>query len=231
MGNALGIGTLKPKGKMKTRKEGLMSFIREKLIDFSVLAVDQFADKDEKLITESLVQFLQDHALGQERSFQFVHQTSDGPKRQHSNDFQCRSCQKGQSTIIPLLDPSQNAILRFEAKRLTEGLGKGREKEYVIGPKNGGGIERFKKGVHGGRDQAAAMIGYIQRYDAAHWHPKVNAWIDEQIAQSVDQDLTWNEQDRLQLQGTFSQVTEFNSTSARMQGTPISLSHFWLQLA
>lgn len=229
MGNAGFFGKLFRVDRAKTPTESVLDFVRDKFLDYVKQVGTDFANKNENEITERLAIFLQEHASRAGKRFYFHHQSSDGTQGIHSNDFLCRAYNAPRQPITPQDDPSPNVILRFEAKRLTEGLAKAREKEYVVGKK--GGIERFKKGVHGGRDHAAAIVGYIQRHDAAYWHPKVNGWIDEQIASPDAKELTWDQQDRLILQGTISQVTQFTSTSSRTQGNPISLSHFWLQLA
>ena len=77
-------------------------------------------------------------------------------------------------------------FFKIEVKRLTN-LGVARQKEYVIGRmgkekyKESGGIERFKKGIHGSKLKFAGMIGYIQKEDFDYWFAEVNSWISDLI--------------------------------------------------
>ncbi|WP_457748602.1 hypothetical protein, partial [Sulfurimonas sp.] len=67
---------------------------------------------------------------------------------------------------------SNEPFIVFEAKRLNNTLGKSRKKEYVVGRVykdsqgnnkylNSGGMERFKKEIHGKRLKYVGMIGYM----------------------------------------------------------------------
>ncbi len=128
-------------------------------------------------------------------------------------------------------------ILRIEGKRLPTPSSK-REKEYVQKGevndagvyKSDGGIERFKMGVHSHELPEAIMLGYIQTENAAHWHTKVNEWIDEQIAKSSNSDLTWSTQDKLQHKITLGVVEKYHSKHQRTNSTDIELYHYWLPL-
>lgn len=126
---------------------------------------------------------------------------------------------------------SQGKFFVIEAKRLPT-PGSRREKEYVIG--NLGGIERFKKEVHGQelRDNISAMIGYIQTNTANHWHNEVNSWIEEQIEICFNSEITWNSQDKL-IKGAHFQkdlVNKFISYHQRINLADITLLHYWIDL-
>ncbi len=73
----------------------------------------------------------------------------------------------------------------IEGKRLDAGIKKQRRREYVYGHyENGkhiccGGMERFKKDIHGRNQKSAVLLGYMQTDSFNKWYTKVNAWIAE----------------------------------------------------
>ena len=68
-------------------------------------------------------------------------------------------------------------FLVLEGKRLPA-PSNDREREYVTGTKTvSGGIERFKKGLHGASLRQAGMIAYIQNDSSEVWFPRINSWI------------------------------------------------------
>ena len=81
------------------------------------------------------------------------------------------------------VDPPKIAL--FEGKRLSGDTGTTRRQEYVIGhEKNGkhvpcGGIERFKRSLHGRNFRYAGMIGYIQDRSPDYWWKQIDSWISE----------------------------------------------------
>jgi len=70
-------------------------------------------------------------------------------------------------------------LMVWEAKILSNSLGKKREKEYVIGENNNGGIERFKTEMHGKGIDNCGLIGYVQKDEPNHWLKKINNWITD----------------------------------------------------
>ena len=69
-------------------------------------------------------------------------------------------------------------LLPIECKRLPTPLGNRRnDLEYVHGlpGHQTGGIERFKHGLHGSKNQHALMIAYIQAESFNHWLTAINA--------------------------------------------------------
>lgn len=125
-----------------------------------------------------------------------------------------------------------DSFFSIEAKRLPT-PGQNREKEYVIGyDKPCGGIERFKKGIHGKNLKHAAIIGYIQKENADYWFLKINGWIDEKISCCPNE---WREEDKLKKEDTvITGLSKFNSKNFRSeidnQEEFISLFHFWIAL-
>ena len=59
------------------------------------------------------------------------------------------------------------AFFEIEAKKLPTG-----SRDYVKGEQ--GGIERFKRKLHGKDLTQGAMIGYVQKETCSHWHEKIN---------------------------------------------------------
>tara|TARA_R110002020_G_scaffold425240_3_gene634683 strand:+ start:1706 stop:2380 length:675 start_codon:yes stop_codon:yes gene_type:complete len=71
-----------------------------------------------------------------------------------------------------------SSIYSVESKRLPS-PDKNREKEYVIGDKNNGGIERYKTEKHGKSLSECGLLGFVEDKDFNHWHTTINGWIDE----------------------------------------------------
>lgn len=125
-----------------------------------------------------------------------------------------------------------DSFFSIEAKRLPT-PGQKREKEYVTGDdKPSGGIERFKKGIHGKNLKYSAIIGYIQGENPNHWYLRINEWIDELIASSSE---VWKSEDKLiKLDIKTTGIDKFISKNLRSEHNGeqdfISLFHFWINL-
>ena len=125
-----------------------------------------------------------------------------------------------------------DSFFSIEAKRLPT-PGQKREKEYVIGyEKPCGGIERFKKGIHGKNLRYAAIIGYIQKEDTDYWFLEINNWISELI---ISASKEWTDDDKLTMeQNQVDGLDKFKSTNLRFGNREsedfISLFHFWINL-
>ncbi len=118
-------------------------------------------------------------------------------------------------------------MLQYIARLPTPGSG--REREYVAsaaGEKPGGGVQRFKLGLHGARLAIAGMIGYVQAKAAADWFAEVNRWIDELAASA---DPLWSGDDRLKgfIIDSGARVSRCDSEHKRksVNATPIRLAH------
>lgn len=128
----------------------------------------------------------------------------------------------------------EESFFSIEAKRL-DVISKAREKEYLVGRwesgkyKNCGGVERFKKGIHGRGLHYSAIIGYVQRYDFEYWYCTINSWIDEFIAGDNPSDYEWSNDDKLvEIRKTVA-VAKYRSKNSRKNG-PITLFHLWVNL-
>ncbi|MBP0441287.1 hypothetical protein J5Y06_21795 [Tianweitania sediminis] len=124
-------------------------------------------------------------------------------------------------------------LLPIECKRLPTPEDKGRDpREYVITDSGStGGIQRFKAGHHGDQHERAAMIGYVQANDVAHWHKTVGIWIDDLITSSVP---GWSVADKLTLAShdKTTRVATLASTHDRTKGITsyIQIDHLWIEL-
>lgn len=117
---------------------------------------------------------------------------------------------------------STASIFSVECKRLPSPE-KNREKEYVIGDKINGGIERYKKEKHGKGLNECGLLGFIEKEESKQWLTRINCWIED-LAKS---DTTWNINEKL---------TEFESRTdycylksiAHRKTDVISLDHIWI---
>lgn len=99
-----------------------------------------------------------------------------------------------------------------------------REKEYVIGNKNNGGIERFKTGKHGIGVNFCGLIGFIKDDKTIDdWIKKINSWI---IEKCHDEPLVWFPDEVLQ-----KDVNSLNIISlAKRKTDSVSLIHFFISI-
>jgi len=125
-------------------------------------------------------------------------------------------------------------ITVFEGKRLSKSIGKLRKREYVIGhdEKKGkhvscGGIERFKRSIHGKDLKCAGMIGYIQDGTPDHWLNQINNWITELTHHSHTP--AWKEEEKLSQVTVAGKVLEYSSVVSR-QADKLHLTHLWIDL-
>jgi len=125
-----------------------------------------------------------------------------------------------------------DSFFSFEAKRLPT-PGRIREREYVSGNglKSTGGIERFKKSIHGRQIKYAAIIGYVEAEDFKHWFLKINSWILELAAK--DQSGLWSNFDQLNCNKFTEDIfielySEHSRNSSETQLATINLYHFWI---
>jgi hypothetical protein len=158
----------------------------------------------------------------------FIHFQYHYLKTRRSSDF----------GILAIEDNNPNdvdsAFFVIEAKWLPlPKLDKNREKEYVIGNPDGGGIERFKRGNHGAGLAKSAMVAYIQSENCPHWFTKVNGWIQDLMGTSVSSDILWNSDDLLVFQNQFDTTFKYRSTNTRIhkgKTDEIQLVHYWLPI-
>jgi hypothetical protein len=100
-----------------------------------------------------------------------------------------------------------------------------REKEYVVGHKQNGGIERFKARKHGTGLSACGIIGFIgdnQSVDA--WIEQINSWI---VTKSLEAPDMWSSSEVLTKDEKSDYIVSF---ATRSPGDVIDLYHFFVPL-
>ena len=139
----------------------------------------------------------------------------------------------------------KNRFFAVEAKRL--GLSGKREKEYLVGHwesenqqkyRESGGIERFKKYIHGKNLLCSGIIGYVQKQNFNHWRSQINSWIDNLIQNPREASIPWSEDDKLISEASSHQrVAKHTSTNSRFDAAnnmtpiePVTLYHLWIDL-
>jgi len=130
---------------------------------------------------------------------------------------------------------NEESFFSMEAKRLDVISGV-REKEYLVGRwendkyKDCGGVERFKKEIHGKNLHYSALIGYVQRFDFDYWFHTINLWIDEFITSDNPSNIQWSNDDKLIIISKTTTIAKFLSKNSRKDGT-INLYHLWINLS
>lgn len=208
------------------------------VVEFIEIHFTEFSEKvkgeittSEKSITDKLCKYFNRNAGSY--PFYFHHENVEDHTTGSSPQIDIAALSRSEQITIG--DRSYNEFDPFfsiEAKRLPT-PGHNREKEYVIGTdRRSGGIERFKRGIHGKSLKFAAIIGYIQEEDANHWYLKINNWIGELINSTPN---LWKEDDKLIKQNIEPKnLDKFVSKNIRSEVDGkkdfISLFHFWVNL-
>ncbi len=183
----------------------------------------------ERELNSQLCKFLN---VAAQSGFPMVHFHHEEPQGvRHSADFAANPTDGGwiEGRQFTKYEP----ILVVEGKRLPT-PGSGRQREYVVstaGEKPGGGVQRFKLGLHGARLSIAGMVGYVQAKACADWFAEVNRWIDD-LASSGDP--LWSSNDRLRgfIFASRGRVSRCESQHKRkpVGATPIRLAHLWIEM-
>ncbi len=138
-------------------------------------------------------------------------------------------------TLHATFYPNNKPFIAIEAKRLDSKIDKKRKKEYVVGREDeekyieSGGIERFKKEIHGNGLVYVGMLGYMQTEDFDSWLEKINQYIVEEIASPSSSELIWNENDKL-LRGIKNKLFSTYTSEHQCKSKEISMYHIWVDL-
>lgn len=193
----------------ETAQSKVIEFLINKLPDFQY----DKESKAENRITQALAIFLQREAIFENQLFIF--------DKEHGSEDSNRAVDIGVIFVERFSD--KRAFFTIETKRLPT-PGKEREKEYVFG--NYGGIERFKRNLHGKGLSGSAIIGYIQKNDFGHWLTEINSWITE----SIQPNGLWTLADKLS--GSYTKrLAIFTSKNSRIDGSSIRLTHLWIDMS
>ncbi len=121
-------------------------------------------------------------------------------------------------------DKLASSIFSVESKRLPS-PGKSREKEYVIGDSNNGGIERYKIEKHGKNLKDGGLVGFIEKGNFSYWEITINNWIKD----LANAGQPWMADEILS--GIKSDVDYYHLKSiAHRKSSDINLFHLWVAL-
>lgn len=210
--------------------KGVIEFVDVHFSEFSNKVKGEISTS-EKALTDKLCKFL-NRKVG-DYPFYFHHENVENHASGSSPQTDIGTLSKSEHLTVGDMSYGEfESFFSLEAKRLPT-PGQYREKEYVIGhDRPSGGIERFKKRIHGKHLKYAAIIGYIQKEDENHWFLKINGWIDELIMSTPKE---WKEHDKLVSNGASSKkVFKLMSKNFRSEVDGkedfIDLYHFWITL-
>jgi hypothetical protein len=127
-----------------------------------------------------------------------------------------------------------DSFIVFEAKRLPA-PSKDREREYVTGgSKESGGIQRFKRGLHGAKQETAVILAYIQDGVSSSWLLKLNEWIVMETATPSVPDEQWAEDEQLTgfVHDIANRSAKASSSHHRKSSSTdkIRLEHLWVEM-
>lgn len=211
----------------------VVKFIQDTLVLFS----GQFKDsavKNENGLTQELCTELNYTARVNNYPFWFSKEEMEDTSKGNSPSTDMAVKTLSSLKIDAKLYAGRDVFFSMEAKRLGN-LGKAREKEYLIGRQEcekyveSGGVERFKKKLHGRNVTQGAIIGYIQTDDFDTWHSKINQWVTELIEERGSQVPPWTEGDKLSLVDSCDEVAAYESENSRATDY-IRLFHLWVNL-
>jgi hypothetical protein len=115
-----------------------------------------------------------------------------------------------------------------EAKRLPAPDNyKVREKEYVVGGKNNGGLERYKTKTHGKWLSESGMLGFIEKGSFSGWAKTINSWIED--VSEIHKD--WSKDEILIIKDSTEVYCYLTSVTHRISiDSDINLCHWWIDL-
>lgn len=118
-----------------------------------------------------------------------------------------------------------SSIYSVESKRLPSPE-TSREKEYVIGDKNNGGIERYKSEKHGKGLSECALLGFVEDKDSKHWNSAINGWISDL---SAIPNTIWKADEILSESENRGDYSILKSIAYRISDQ-VNLTHLWIAL-
>ena len=133
-------------------------------------------ETDEETLNTSLNRHL--NISARNTNFPVVFQSEEKQTARRRVDISAAPADFAGTFIGSTFHGADDPFLIFEAKRLPPPGGKIRKREYVTGePDLTGGIQRFKRGLHGAKLPAAVLIGYVQSDCSKLWHRRINVLI------------------------------------------------------
>jgi hypothetical protein len=115
-----------------------------------------------------------------------------------------------------------------EAKRLPAPDNKNqREKEYVIGGKNNGGIERYKTKKHGKWLSKSGIIGFVEKDSFHDWLDRINGWI---VDLSGANESWYDDETLIMKQDNVEYCYLLSIVHRESKDNNMDLSHWWINL-
>jgi hypothetical protein len=115
-----------------------------------------------------------------------------------------------------------------EAKRLpAPDNKKQREKEYVVGGKNNGGIERYKTEKHGNWLLKSGMIGFVEKDSFQNWLDRINGWI---VDLSSANECWYDDEALIMKQDNIEYCYLLSIAHRKSKSNNMDLSHWWMNL-
>ncbi|MFC2155112.1 hypothetical protein ACFLRB_01295 [Acidobacteriota bacterium] len=213
----------------------VVAFVEKNLVEFSWQYTGS-SITNERGLNQQLCILLNRYAYNENYPFWFDKDHMEEPERGDSPsvDIGVLSSRDEGIKISAKCYSNRESFFSMEAKRLCK-ISEARQKEYLIGRmekgkyKERGGVERFKKNIHGKRLKYGAMIGYVQEQNFEYWHKTINSWIDELIIETIGNSIRWTEKDKLSAIYKHESTAKFKSENARKSGS-IILFHLWVNL-
>lgn len=134
--------------------------------------------------------------------------------------------QSREDIYFHLNDENHTRIFFVEGKRLPKYKTK-IQQEYVIGTNSfgnpSGGIERFKKGIHGKPNEIFnnGLIAYVENESIKHWEDNVNCSIRDNF--TSDEIITMKD-------GFTNEFLSIHQFECESISTYFKLHHFWIEL-
>ena len=221
------VGQLDKDALPRLSRDAILDIIEASLVDFASRK-ELRAIQNEKGITNRLCKILNCQKL-----LYFHHEGMQEERTGISPSMDIEAIAKTSTVFEARLYAKENTLMAVEAKRLPSPPPKSREREYLVGSgANGGGVERFKLGVHGKNAPAWTIVAYLQKHDFASWHTTVNGWLTE-LACTGHPPAQWNSSETLELvgQGTISaRYRSMNTRTCGGQTDVIEITHLWVLL-
>ena len=227
----IGNGKLSEGVEIDASVRAVIDFIETHFSDFSKKIKGELT-ASEKALTDKLCIYFNRKANGY--PFNFQREKVEDYSTGQSAQVDIGTISENEQLNVAGYDYSEwDSFFSIEAKRLPT-PGKSREREYVIGHnKPNGGIERFKKGIHGKGLRYSAIVGFVQKEDFDFWFLKINGWIEELINTSKGEWMTEDKLRKLTDQDG-NQLSKFESDNIRLPAKSktdkIKLLHFWITL-
>lgn len=119
---------------------------------------------------------------------------------------------------------SNSSLFSVECKRLPA-PDKAREREYVFGTSNNGGLERYKTEMHGKGLNESGLLGYIEEENPIQWFTKINSWITD----TAITNKSWKN-DEILFDLVLNNDFCFSKSIAHRKTSDIKLTHLWIIL-